>query len=53
MTPDSRADETLWESLPGIETTAEAELHLRLLAVNKGLNVWGTIYAEFHVGSLW
>jgi hypothetical protein len=46
MTPDSRAGETLWESLPGIETPTEAQLHLQLLAVNKGLNVWGAIYAE-------
>ena len=52
MTPDSRADETLWESLPGIETTTEAQLQWGLFAVNKGLNVWGAIYAEFHVGSL-
>ena len=51
MTPDSRADEILWEPLPSIGSPAEFELH-SLFAVNKGLNIWGAIYAEFHVGRL-
>jgi hypothetical protein len=46
MTSDSTIDDALWESLPRVGTSAEAELH-SLFAVNKGLNVWGAIYAEF------